>query len=125
MLVAVARSGAAQTPSAATQKIPGFDLLADGTLDLRWTTPPDTVAAPPAFDAATAYVPTRSRSVLALDLDTGVARWHRDVATTFSPAVGGELVFVVAQDGVEALRASTGATAWKRAMPDPIATPAG
>ena len=99
-------------------------LLAGGTMDVRWVTAPEiALATPPAFDAETAYLATRDGAVLAISLDTGVTRWRADGAATFTPAVGGGLVFVTTSAGVRALHAGTGRLAWQQPLPGRIAAP--
>ena len=73
------------------------------SLDARWVvtfeTPP---AAPPGFDATTAYVPLKGGQLVAVDLDRGTIRWRLDVATAFTPATGEGLVFTVTDQMIEA-----------------------
>lgn len=116
------RDPAASSPAAADTG--PSSLLARGTMDLRWATPPDVaLAAPPAFDAATAYVATRDRAVMALALDTGAVRWRAATTAAFTPAVGGGRVFVVADGGVQAFEASSGRAAWQKTLPGTLAAP--
>lgn len=97
-------------------------LLARGTMNLRWSTPPEVaLAAPPAIDATTAYVATRDNAVLALALETGAIRWRAATTAAFTPAVGGGLVFVVAEGGVRAFHADTGRPAWQKTLPGTVA----
>ena len=96
----------------------GFDLLAGGTLDVRWISPEGlTVAAPPALDVSTAYVPFTGRGLVAFDIDSGRPRWVADAETTWAPAAGGGLVFVAMTGGVRALDDATGRVAWQRTLP--------
>lgn len=109
-------------PTAAAPDTGPTSLLARGTMDLRWSTPPEVaLAAPPAIDATTAYVATRDQAVLALALDTGAIRWRAATTAAFTPAVGGGLVFVVAAGGVRAFHADSGRAAWQKALPGTIA----
>ena len=71
-------------------------------------TPP---AAPPGFDATTAYVPLKGGQLVAVDLNRGTIRWQLDVATAFTPATGEGLVFTVTEQTIEARDAATGADA--------------
>lgn len=99
-------------------------LLAGGALDLRWATAPETLlAAPPAVDSTTAYAPLSTAEVVALDLDTGRVRWRAPVASTLSPAIGAEIVYVATADGVSALSAASGSVLWHRQLPGTIAAP--
>ena len=114
----------AATPAATAAPGPPLSLLRGGALDLRWTTPASLpLAARPAFDQQTAYAASRDGALLAWDLDTGQTRWQVALATTLPVAVGGDLVFAVVDGGVRALRASTGATVWERALPGVVAAP--
>ena len=113
---------AASLPSPAAG--PALSLLNGGALDLRWTTSAASpLAAPPAFDAQSAYAATSDGVLVAWDLDTGRARWQTPVETALPVAVGGDLVFVVVRGGVRALRTTTGALAWQRALVGTVAAP--
>ena len=112
-----ATAGAQSTGAAAS-------LLAGGTMDVRWATAPEiALSTPPAFDQETAYLTTRDGAVLAIALDTGAVQWRAEAAATFTPAVGGGLVFVTTAGGVRALAASTGRVVWEKALPGRIAAP--
>src|SRR5687767_7572638 len=68
------------------------------SLDARWVVTFDsTPAAPPGFDANTAYIPLKGGSLVAVTLDRGSIRWRLDVTTPFTPATGEGLVFIVAR----------------------------
>jgi outer membrane protein assembly factor BamB len=100
-------------------------------LDARWVATFDSLpAAPPGFDATTAYVPLKGdeeRSVrpqlVAVDLDRGTIRWQLDVATPFTPATGAGLVFTVTDQQIEAREAASGATKWQAPLPGGAAAP--
>lgn len=119
--VALALIGIAATAAAQTTDVPA--LLVGATLDVRWATGPDVVAAPPAFDERSAFLVTRDHAVVALDLDTGAERWRASLAATFAPASGDGIVFVVADGTVHALAADTGATRWRRRIDGEPAAP--
>jgi len=93
------------------------------TLDARWVatfeTPP---VASPGFDSTTAYVPLKGQLV-AVDLNRGTVRWRLDVATAFTPATGGGLVFTVSEQTIEARDAATGETKWRAPLPGGAAAP--
>lgn len=87
-------------------------------LDARWVTAFETPpAATPGFDANTAYVPLKGGQLVAVDLDRGTIRWRLDVATEFTPATGGGLVFTITEQTIEARDAATGATRWRSPLP--------
>ncbi len=104
-------------------------------LDARWATAFDAPpAASPGFDATTAYVPLRPVEaeaaveakpgrLVAVDLDRGTIRWRLDVATSFTPAVGGGLVFTATDQVIEARDTATGATKWRTPLPGGLAAP--
>lgn len=108
-LLAVSGARPAAQPSAGVPP-----LLVGASLDVRWSTGPDVVAAPPAFDADSAYVVTRDRALVAIDLDSGAERWRATVPATLAPATGDGSVFVVADGAVHAFVAATGAPRWRR-----------
>lgn len=93
-------------------------------LDPRWDVPLDDVtAAPPGYDAATAYVPLKSGTLVAVDLDTGAVRWRRDAATSFTPETGGGRVFFVDGRRMHAADAATGRPVWSVDLPEAAAAP--
>jgi outer membrane protein assembly factor BamB len=94
------------------------------TLDPRWTLPlPSPPAAAAGFDETTGYVPLKDGHLVAVTLDTGVAKWMVDIATTLTPATGDGLVFVVTEDGIRALDAATGKVKWTTPLPGGAAAP--
>jgi outer membrane protein assembly factor BamB len=103
---------------------PGFALLAGGTLDLRWMSGEgQAVAAPPALDDATAYVPMKTGRLVAFDLETGRARWAVEAETPWAPAVGGGRVFLAMSGGVRAVDGASGRVVWQRPLPAAAASP--
>jgi outer membrane protein assembly factor BamB len=101
------------------------------SLDARWVATFDSLpAAPPGFDATTAYVPLKGDAergvvgqLVAVDLDRGTIRWQLDVATPFTPATGEGLVFTVTDQQLEARDAVTGVTKWQSPLPGGAAAP--
>ena len=94
-----------------------------GALDLRWLVPLDAPpAAPAAYDGHTAYVPVRGGALVAVDLDRGMVRWRRDIATGIAPSSGDGLVFIATEGGVQALEPSTGAARWRTTLPGALLT---
>lgn len=95
-----------------------------GALDARWTTRLD---APPAagggFDGASAYVPLKNGRLVAVDLETGLVRWSRPLATTWPPEAGDGLVFVSSGEAVRALDARTGEPRWATPLGASVAAP--
>lgn len=115
---------AAPEATAADAPITGFELLAGGTLDVRWiTAEDDAVGAPPALDESSAYVPMRSGRMVAIDLDSGRTRWSVESETDRTPAVGGGRVYLTMSGGVRALDAASGRVVWQRALPAPAVAP--
>jgi outer membrane protein assembly factor BamB len=94
------------------------------SFDARWVTafesPP---AATPGFDATTAFVPLKGGQLVAVDLDRGTIRWSLEVATAFTPATGGGLVFTVSEQVIEARDATTGDVRWRAPLPGGAAAP--
>jgi len=124
LLSLTATVATAQAPVVTPGAPSSLTLLGGGTMDLRWATAPEpALAAAPGFDDRTAYVPTRDRRLTARDLETGAARWRVEAATGLTPAVGGDLVYVVVEGGVRAVVAATGATRWQRALPGTVVAP--
>ena len=94
------------------------------TLDPRWTLPlPSPPAAAAGFDDATAYVPLKDGHLVAVNLDTGVAKWMVDITTAFTPATGDGLVFVATENVIRALDAATGKQKWTTPLPGGAAAP--
>jgi outer membrane protein assembly factor BamB len=93
-------------------------------LDARWVTAfEDPPIASPGFDQAGAYVPLKSGELVAVDLDRGTIRWRLGVATAFTPATGGGMVFVASEQTIEARDGRTGDLAWRTPLPGGAAAP--
>lgn len=93
------------------------------SLDARWVTAFESApVAQPGFDATTAFVPLKEELV-AVDLDRGTIRWRLDVATQFTPATGGGLVFSISDQLIEARDAQTGVSKWRAPLPGGAAAP--
>jgi len=120
-IFALLLAGFLQTPPAAPQV----------SLDARWVARFDTLpAAPPGFDATTAYLPLKGDEekhlggkLVAVDLNRGTIRWQLDVTTAFTPATGEGLVFTVSDQTIEARDAATGTTRWQTPLPGGAAAP--
>lgn len=101
------------------------------SFDARWSTAFETPpAATPGFDTDTAFVPLKADAeakipakLVAVDLDRGAVRWQLDVATEFTPAVGGGLVYTVSEQTIEARDAKTGDVKWRTPLPGGAASP--
>ena len=92
-------------------------------LDARWVVTFETVpAATPGYDANTAYVPLKEQLV-AVNLDRGTIRWRIDVASSFTPATGDGLVFIVTDSTIEARDAQAGDVRWRAPLPGGAARP--
>lgn len=117
----VASLAGAQPPAAAPS---GFELVAGGTLGLRWITAEgQALSAPPIVDVTTAYVPLQGGRVAALDLDSGRTRWSVDAETRWAPAVGDGRVFLALSGGLRAYDAADGRLLWQRPLPATAAAP--
>ena len=96
-------------------------VLTLAALDVRWVVPLDAPpSATPAYDAESAYVPLRGGSLVAVDLNRGQIRWRREIDTALAPSVGGGLVFVAGDGGIEALSAEDGQSRWRTSFPGRI-----
>jgi len=94
------------------------------TLDPRWTLPlPSPPAAAAGFDETTAYVPLKDGHLVAVNLDTGEAKWMVELTTTLTPATGDGFVFVAGENVIRALDAATGKVQWTTALPGGAAAP--
>ena len=94
------------------------------SLDARWVVTFESApAATPGYDANTAYIPLKDGPLVAVTLDRGSIRWRLDVSTPFTPATGEGLVFIVADQAIEARDAQTGAVRWRTALPGGAAVP--
>ncbi|MBI3264931.1 MAG: PQQ-binding-like beta-propeller repeat protein [Acidobacteria bacterium] len=82
---------------------------------------PGSAAAPPAYEGDRAYLSLRSGQFICVDLRTGLVRWARELASTYSPATGGDLVFVDADDAIHALEMETGRDVWELPLPGGVA----
>jgi len=99
------------------------------SFDARWAvsfaTPP---AAPPGFDATTAYVllkgdELKGGELVAVDLDRGTIRWRLESAGAYTPATGDGLVFTANEQTIEARDAATGTIKWQSPLPGGAAAP--
>jgi outer membrane protein assembly factor BamB len=89
-----------------------------------WTLPlNNSITATPAYDATRGYFPLEGDQLAAYDLTTGARLWLVAVNTTFEPAAGDGLVFVVRKGGLSALRASDGSSAWELPLAETVAVP--
>lgn len=118
LVTLVATSVWGQQPKKRTEPEPLQLLPATPAWQLRLTSPP---AAGGALDASRLYIPLESRTVVALDRQTGEMLWTAEVETTWAPAVSGDLLLVAAADEIHALDALTGAPRWRSAIPQPAA----
>jgi outer membrane protein assembly factor BamB len=93
-------------------------------LDPRWDVPFEGgSAAPPGYDAQTAYIPLKDGALVAVDLDSGTVRWQRALPTSFTPETGGGLVFLIGEGRIEAVHAASGEHAWSATLPGDAAAP--
>jgi outer membrane protein assembly factor BamB len=100
------------------------ETAAPPALDARWAVTFDSMpAATPGYDATSAYIPLKGGQLVAVDLERGTIRWSLDIATAFTPATGGGLVFTVSDQVIEARDAQTGASRWTTPLPGGAAVP--
>lgn len=83
----------------------------------------NSLTATPAFDATRAYFPLEGDQLAAYDLTTGTRLWLSAIHTTFEPAAGDDLVFVVRPGGLSALRAADGTSAWELPLAETVVVP--
>ena len=69
-------------------------------------------AAPAAHDGARAYVPLASKTLVALDWQTGDTLWSVPLASTAAPLPADGVIYVGASDALHALDGATGARRW-------------
>ena len=98
--------------------LPLFPLQTVWTLALN-----SSLTATPAYDATRAYFPLEGDQLAAYNLATGARLWLTTIHTTFEPAAGDDLVFVVRPGGLSALRAADGTSAWELPLADMVAVP--
>ncbi len=92
----------------------------DPVLTLSLDAPPATAAA---FDTHTAYVPLRSGSLVAIDLDAGRIRWQHEMVATQPPAVGDGLLVVAGDELLSAFDTATGTVKWSVPVTGGFAAP--
>ena len=98
--------------------LPLFPLQTLWTLALN-----SSLTATPGFDATRAYFPLEGDRLAAYELATGTRLWLTKIHTTFEPAAGDDLVFVVRPGGLSALRAADGTSAWELPLAEMVAVP--
>jgi len=98
----------------------GETFTLDPVLTLSLDAPPATAAA---FDEHSAYVPLRSGSLVAIDLDAGKVRWQHEMAATQPPAVGDGLLIVAGDELLSAFDTATGAAEWSVPVTGGFAAP--
>jgi len=76
-----------------------------------------TLGVPPsaggAMDDDRVYIPLRDAMLVALDRETGLLAWMRDIETTIPPVVAGGMLFVATPTAMRALDAVTGEDRWE------------
>lgn len=85
-----------------------FPLAIDWEIQL-----PDVPVTWPAYDAAHAYVPTRSGELFAVSLDSGEILWCSEVDTLSPPVMGDRTIFVAANQAIVALETTIGDQRWR------------
>lgn len=91
-------------------KNPPVPLLA---AEVAWTVklgiPP---AAPGALDTDRVYIPLRENMLVAIERETGLLAWMRDIDTAASIAIGSGSVFIASARSIHAIDAASGADRW-------------
>jgi outer membrane protein assembly factor BamB len=94
------------------------------TFKATWTVAMNgSLAAPPTFNGARAYVPLDEDRLVAYDLNEGADVWTVKANVRSQPASGDGLVFVVENDALVALRATDGSLKWRLRFAEPLAVP--
>ncbi|MGE0450765.1 MAG: PQQ-binding-like beta-propeller repeat protein [Vicinamibacterales bacterium] len=89
-----------------------------------WTVPVGSVVvAPPAFATQRVFLPLEQDQIAAYDALTGKRAWVAKGHPMSMPAVGDGLLFLAEPNAVTALDQSSGATAWRLPLPEPLAAP--
>jgi outer membrane protein assembly factor BamB len=73
----------------------------------------NSLTATPAYDATRAYFPLEGDQLAAYALLTGTRLWIAPVHTTFEPAAGDNMLFVIRPGSLVGLRAGDGTSAWE------------
>jgi len=76
-----------------------------------------------AIDEARVYIPMRDALLIALDRETGVLQWMREVHTELPPVVAGGTVYVAADGAIRALDAATGEDRWQTPLTATVVAP--
>ncbi len=76
-----------------------------------------------ALDQGRVYVPVRDGWLMALDRETGVSAWTRQIDTSSPPVVGNDAVYVVTTSMIHALDPATGEDRAAWAQTEPLAVP--
>ena len=84
-------------------------------LEVVWRQP---LAAPPsvwpAYDQTTAYIPLKTKALVAVSLTNGVARWTLDdVTVTAPPIADSNRLYLVGEGTLEARQTATGESIWR------------
>ena len=76
-----------------------------------------TLGVPPsaggAMDDERVYIPLREKMLVALERETGLLAWMREVDTAVAPVVAGGMLFVATPTAMRALDAATGEDRWE------------
>ena len=89
-----------------------------------WTLALNTpLSAAPAWDDTRGYFPLDGGRLVAYTLRTGTQIWIADIATTETPAAGGDRVFVAQAAALLALDAATGTLLWQLPFAETLGAP--
>ena len=95
-------------------------LTAEAAWTLKLNVPP---SAGGAMDEDRVYIPLREELFVAIERETGLLAWMREIETTAPPVVGGGHLFVVSRGHIQAVDAATGEELWSVAVDTPVTAP--
>jgi outer membrane protein assembly factor BamB len=121
-----AQTGAARPPATPQPRHAKPDRTPPGLFPIRqlWTLPLNVqFAAPPAFHGLHAFFPIEGGQIVAYDLTAGTQSWTAAAAPISRPAASDDLLFVVEDAAIKALRVADGSFAWTLPFTEALAAP--
>lgn len=117
----------AQTPARKVKQTYARDdrsPLALFPLQTIWTLPLNNgLTATPAYDATRMFFPLEGDQLVAYSMATGTRLWLVPLGTTFEPAAGDDMVFIVRPRSLVALRATDGTSVWELPFAETLSVP--